>query len=52
MTTVLPQIRAWNDFQAGMATGKFQGVISPQTPIGSRNVRHILLGNSLGAVSP
>src|SRR5580704_19502360 len=34
MTTVLPQISAGAIFQAGIAMGKFQGVISPTTPIG------------------
>jgi hypothetical protein len=35
-TTVLPNARAGAIFQAGMAAGKFQGVISPITPKGSR----------------
>src|SRR6202011_3518472 len=33
-TTVLPQISAGASFQAGIADGKFQGVISPTTPSG------------------
>ncbi len=37
-TTVLPKARAGADFQAGMAMGKFQGAISPNTPTGSRRV--------------
>lgn len=51
-TIVLPQISACSAFQAGMATGKFHGVISPHTPSGSRRVRQSLLGSSEGAVSP
>src|SRR6202011_5990107 len=31
-TTVLPQISAGASFQAGMADGKFHGVINPTTP--------------------
>src|SRR5438552_11962611 len=31
-TTVFPQISAGASFHAGMALGKFQGVISPTTP--------------------
>src|ERR1700733_16062405 len=36
ITQVLPQIRAGNSFHDGMAMGKFQGVIMPQTPTGMR----------------
>src|SRR5579862_8414390 len=36
-TTVLPQISAGAIFHAGMALGKFQGVISPTTPMGLRS---------------
>ena len=36
MTTVLPLMSAGASFQAGMATGKFQGVIRPTMPSGSR----------------
>ena len=35
-TTVLPQTSAGASFQAGIAIGKFQGVIAPTTPIGIR----------------
>jgi hypothetical protein len=38
MTTVLPQTSAGASFQAGMAMGKFQGVIRATTPTGSRRV--------------
>jgi hypothetical protein len=37
-TTVLPAARAGAAFQAGIATGKFHGVISPTTPSGRRSV--------------
>ena len=37
-TTALPAISAGAVFQAGMAMGKFQGVISPTTPSGRRSV--------------
>ena len=36
MMTVLPQIRAGASFQAGMAMGKFHGLMSPMTPMGFR----------------
>ena len=39
-------------FQAGIAIGKFQGVMRPTGPIGCRTVRHILFGSSDGTVSP
>ncbi len=35
-STVLPQTSAGAIFHAGIAIGKFQGVISPTTPIGLR----------------
>jgi hypothetical protein len=37
-TTVFPATRAGPIFQAGMAQGKFQGVINPTTPMGTRVV--------------
>ena len=37
-TTVLPYASAGDSFQMGIAAGKFQGVISPTTPRGRRNV--------------
>ena len=38
MTTVLPYASAGAVFHAGMAAGKFHGVISPTTPSGRRDV--------------
>ena len=52
ITTVLPQISAGIAFQDGMAIGKFQGVISEQTPMGLRTVMQNLLGSSEGVVWP
>src|SRR3990172_11507048 len=43
-----PAIRAAPDFHAGIATGKFHGVIRPTGPTGMRIVRHALLGSSEG----
>ena len=37
-TTVLPAASAGPSFQEAIVSGKFQGVISPTTPSGSRNV--------------
>jgi hypothetical protein len=37
-TTVLPAARAGASFQAAIVSGKFQGVMSPTTPSGSRTV--------------
>ena len=37
-TMALPQIRAGAIFQAGMAMGKFHGVMMPTTPKGRRTV--------------
>ena len=51
-TTVLPLTRAGIIFQHGIAIGKFQGVMIPATPIGSRiDIAH-LSGSSDGVVSP
>ena len=36
MTQVLPQTSAGRSFHEGMAMGKFQGAIMPQTPTGMR----------------
>ena len=52
MTAVLPQISAGNSFQPGMATGKFQGVMMPTTPIGRRMAMANLSGISDGTVWP
>ena len=37
-TTVLPPARAGPSFQAAISSGKFQGMICPTTPNGSRSV--------------
>ena len=49
-TTVLPAASAGASFHDAIASGKFQGVISPTTPIGSRNV--MATPPSTGIVSP
>ena len=51
-TTVLPLMSAGIIFQHGMAIGKFQGVMSPATPMGSRMLIAHLSGSSEGTVSP
>ncbi len=50
MTTVFPQTRAAVDFHAGIAMGKFQGVMNAQTPIGARTDIANLFGSSEGVV--
>src|ERR1035441_9865668 len=50
MTQVLPETSAGNNFQLGMAMGKFHGVIRPTTPIGTRRLIANLFLNSLGVV--
>ena len=52
MTAVLPQINAGKSFQEGIAVGKFQGEIKPQTPKGMRTLMANLSGNSAGVVCP
>src|SRR5438067_1026652 len=52
ITQVLPQTKAGNSFHDGIAMGKFQGVIMPQTPIGWRIAMANLLGSSDGVVGP
>ena len=52
MTTVLPQMRAAMPFHAGMAIGKFHGVMRPATPRGMRTAILNLLCNSEGVVTP
>ncbi len=49
-TTVLPAASAGASFQAAIASGKFHGVISATTPIGSRKV--IATPPATGIVSP
>src|SRR5690606_25709336 len=51
-TTVLPKIRAGHDFHKGMATGKFQGVMTPTTPKGSRTVNISAPGAAEGMTWP
>ena len=48
---VLPVASAGPSFQAAMFCGKFQGTISPTTPIGSRSVKS-RPGMEVGIVSP
>ena len=50
-TAVFPQARAGAIFQLAITAGKFHGVISAQTPTGSRSVRSIP-GGTIGIVSP
>ena len=52
MTTVLPQISAAIPFHAGIAIGKFQGVMRPATPRGARTAMLNLLWSSDGVVTP
>ncbi len=52
MTTVLPQMSAAMDFHAGIAIGKFHGVMKPHTPTGSRVAIAHLFFSSDGAVTP
>src|SRR5437879_9676278 len=52
ITQVLPHTRAGNSFQDGIAMGKFQGAIIPQTPSGWRTAMANLLGSSEGVVGP
>jgi hypothetical protein len=51
-TMVLPRTSAGIIFQQGMAVGKFHGVISPQTPTGSRTAMANLLASSEGTLWP
>jgi hypothetical protein len=51
-TTVLPQTSAGSVFQLGIAIGKFQGVITPTTPIGWRMLMLNLSRSSDGVVWP
>ena len=51
-TTVLPQTSAGAIFQEGIAIGKFQGVITPTTPIGWRMLMLNLSRSSEGVVWP
>jgi len=51
-TTQLPYASAGAIFQAGIAIGKFQGVIRPTTPIGSRVTSTLMPGRTEGMISP
>ena len=51
-TTVLPQISAGASFHAGIALGKFHGVISPTTPIGLRSANMCTRSRSEGTSMP
>ncbi len=51
-TTVLPQISAGASFQAGIALGKFHGVISPTTPMGLRTANICTRSRSEGTSMP
>ncbi len=51
-TAVLPATSAGMSFQEGIANGKFHGVMTPTTPIGTRaDIAH-LSRISLGVVTP
>src|SRR5690606_21952596 len=52
ITTEFPLIRAGAVFQAGMAIGKFHGVMRPTTPSGSRLVRTVVSASALSKVNP
>ncbi len=51
-TTVLPQISAGASFHAGIALGKFHGVIRPTTPIGLRIANMCTRSRSVGTSMP
>src|SRR5688572_29412603 len=51
-TTQLPYAKAGAIFHAGIAIGKFQGVISPTTPSGSRDISTPTPGRTEGSDSP
>ncbi len=51
-TTVLPKASAGAIFHDGMAIGKFQGVIRPMTPTGSRVISTSTPGRTEGSFSP
>ena len=50
--TLFPHTSAGISFQDGIAIGKFQGVIRPQTPSGTRIDKQDLFGSSEGVVWP
>ena len=51
-TMVLPQIRAGAIFHAGMASGKFHGVMRPMTPSGSLIEAWVTPGRADGGLMP
>jgi hypothetical protein len=51
-TTAFPEMSAGASFQAGMAMGKFQGVMRPTTPTGFLMVWMNTRGRSDGIASP
>ncbi len=51
-TTQLPYASAGAIFHAGIASGKFQGAISPITPTGSRVISTSMPGRTEGISSP
>ena len=51
-TTVLPHTSAGVSFHAGIAIGKFHGVIAPTTPTGIRTLIMNLSLSSDGVVCP
>jgi len=51
-TTALPQAKAGAVFQAGMAMGKFHGVIRATTPSGSREISTSTPARIDGNISP
>src|SRR2546421_11684766 len=51
-TTQLPYASAGAIFQAGIAIGKFHGVIRPTTPIGSRGTSTLMPRRTHGMISP
>ena len=50
-TDVLPHASAGPSFHAAISSGKFHGMICPQTPTGSRSVK-LKYASSDGFVSP
>src|SRR5262249_59458469 len=52
ITQVLPETMQGKIFHDGIAIGKFQGLIMPQTPIRTRTAIANLLGSSEGTVAP
>ena len=51
-TTQLPNASAGAIFHAGIAIGKFHGVIMPTTPTGSRVISTSMPGRTDGTSSP